>query len=86
MVVKIRAKPQLTLPSKTIKNLGISEGDEYEIVERDDGSILLVPVATYPKAYVENLEKEAKIKSNLKNGKQPVFSSVKEMLEYMGKN
>ena len=60
MVVKIRAKSQLTLPNKIIKNLGISEGDEYEIVERDDGSILLVPVVTYPKAYVDNLEKEAK--------------------------
>lgn len=87
MVVKIRAKSQLTLPNKIIKNLGISEGDEYEIVERDDGSILLVPVVTYPKAYVDNLEKEAKkIKSGLGSGKQPVFSSVDEMLKYMEKN
>ena len=87
MVVKIRAKSQLTLPSKTIKSLGISEGDEYEVVERDDGSILLVPVATYPKAYIDSLEKEAKkIKSNIKKGKQPVFSSVDEMLKYMEKN
>ena len=87
MVVKIRAKSQLTLPSKTIKSLGISEGDEYEVVERDDGSILLVPVVTYPKAYVDSLEREAKkIKTDLKTGKQPVFSSVDEMLAYMEKN
>ena len=81
MVVKIRAKSQLTLPNKTIKSLGISEGDEYEVVERDDGSILLVPVVTYPKAYVDSLEREAKrIKSDIENGEQPVFSSVDEML------
>ena len=87
MVVKIRAKSQITLPNKTIKNLGISEGDEFEVVERDDASILLVPVVTYPKLYVDSLEKEVKkIKSNLKKGKQPVFSSVDEMLKYMEKN
>ena len=87
MVVRIRAKSQITLPYQIIKNRGISEGDEYEVVERDDGSILLIPVVTYPKAYIEKLEKEAKkIKKNIKNGKQPVFSSVDEMLEYMEKN
>ncbi len=87
MVVTIRTKSQLTLPSKIVKSLGISEGDEYEVVERDDGSILLVPVVTYPKAYVDSLEKEARsIKKNIKSNRQPVFSSVQEMLDYMEKN
>ena len=87
MVVKIRAKSQITLPSKIIKNLGINEGDEYEVVERDDGSILLVPVVTYPKAYVEELEKEAKrTVSDVKNGKKPLFTSVDSMMEFLEKS
>lgn len=87
MVVKIRAKSQLTLPNKTIKKLGISEGDEYEVVEREDGSILLVPVVTCPKAYIDNLEKEVeKARLEIKNGNRPVFTSVDDMLEYMEKN
>lgn len=87
MVIKVRAKSQLTLPSKTIKNLGISEGDEYEVVERDDGSILLVPVVTYSKAYIKGLEQEVKkIKSSLENGEQPTFTSVDKMLSYLEKN
>lgn len=86
-MVKIRAKSQITLPNKTIKNLGISEGDEYEVIERDDGSILLVPVVTYPKAYVEQLEKEAKnVDEKLKTGKQPVFTSVDDMMAYLEKS
>ena len=87
MVVKIRAKSQITLPSKTVKNLGINEGDEYEVVEREDGGILLVPVVTYPKAYVAKLEKEIKAtKAKVKNGTQPVFTSVDDMMKHLEKN
>lgn len=87
MVVTIRAKSQITLPSKTVKVLGISEGDKYEVVERDDGSILLVPVVTYPKAYVDQLEKEVKAtEKSIKKGSQPVFTSVDDMLDFLEKS
>ncbi len=87
MVVTIRTKSQLTLPNKIVKNLGISEGDEYEVVERNDGSILLIPVVTYPKAYVDSLKAEVeKVKVEVKKGKKPVFASVDEMLKYMENN
>ena len=84
MVVKVRTKSQITLPNRTVKNLGINEGDEYEIVERDDGSILLVPVVTYPKAYVTQLEQEVKeTMSKVEKGEWPVFSSADEMLDHL---
>ena len=87
MVVTIRAKSQITLPNKTVKSLGISEGDKYEVVERDNGSILLVPVVTYPKAYVDRLEKEAKVtEEKMKNGEQPVFASVDDMMRHLEKS
>ncbi len=87
MVVTIRAKSQITLPNKTVKSLGISEGDEYEVIERDDGSILLVPVVTYPKAYIDQLEKEVKAtEKKIKNGEQPVFTSVDDMMSYLEKS
>lgn len=84
MVVAVRAKSQITLPNKTVKSLGIKEGDEYEVVGREDGSILLVPVVTYPKAYVDKLVKEfEKTSEKIDKGEWPVFSSVDEMMNYL---
>ena len=81
MVITVRAKSQITLPKNTVKNFKIAEGDEYEVVERKDGSILLVPVVTYPKAYVKKLEAEiAEAEKKIKAGKQPVYKTADEML------
>ena len=84
MVVSVRAKSQITLPNKMVKKLNIKEGDEYEAVERGDGSILLVPVVTYPKAYIDKLEKEAEeTMKKVKKGEWPVFDSVEDMVSYL---
>lgn len=84
MVVAVRTKSQITLPSKTVKKLGIKEGDEYEVIEREDGSILMVPVVTYPKAYVDMLEKEAEeTMKKVKKGEWPVFNNAEDMMSYL---
>lgn len=86
MVVAVRTKSQITLPSKTVKKLGIKEGDEFEIVERADGSILMVPVVTYPKAYIDKLKKEFNETSEkINKGEWPVFDNVNDMVEYLEK-
>lgn len=83
MVVELRAKSQITIPSETVKNLGLKTGDQFEVAERD-GGIFLIPVVTYPKAYVEKLESEAKKTAHeIKLGKRPVFDSVDAMLNYL---
>ena len=84
MVVAVRTKSQITLPSKTVKKLGIKEGDEYEIIEREDGSILMVPVVTYPKAYIEKLKKEFdEVSEKIDKGEWPVFDNAEDMTRYL---
>ena len=83
MVVALRAKSQITMPNNIVKSMGLKEGDEFEVVAKD-GGILLVPVVTYPKAYVEKLKKEvARAEKDLEDGKLPVFETVDEMMDYL---
>ena len=87
MVIKVRAKSQLTLPNNTVKSLNIAEGDEFEVFEKKDGSILLVPVVTYPKSYIKKLEAEVKETEKLiKAGKQPVYKTVNDMVKALEVN
>lgn len=82
MLAEIRGRSQITIPSEIIKKLGISEGDKFEIMERD-GGIFLCPVVVYPK---EKIAKVAKILKELKNDtkEQTAFESVEDMFSDMG--
>lgn len=55
MISELRAKSQITLPKAIVEKFGLSVGDKLEIIEKD-GAICIIPVAVYPKRYVENLE------------------------------
>lgn len=35
MLAELRNRSQITIPAEIIKNLGISEGDKFEIVQKD---------------------------------------------------
>ena len=48
MLAEIRGRSQITIPAEIIKKLGISEGDKFDVVEKD-GGIFLCPVIVYPK-------------------------------------
>ena len=48
MLAEIRGRSQITIPAEIIKKLGISEGDKFDITEKD-GGIFLCPVIVYPK-------------------------------------
>lgn len=80
MLVEMRARSQITLPNEIIKNLGISEGDKFEVEERD-GGVFLCPVVVYPKAKIEQL---AKIIKNHEKSPSAVFESVEEMFKDIG--
>ena len=82
MLAEIRGRSQITIPSEIIKKLGISEGDKFDIMERD-GGIFLCPVVVYPK------DKIAKIAEILKESesdtkKKTAFESVEDMFSDMG--
>ena len=82
MLAEIRGRSQITIPSEIIKKMVISEGDKFDIIEKD-GGIFLCPVVVYPK---EKLLKIAKVikgsETELKG--QKAFDSVEELFADMG--
>ena len=82
MLIEMRARSQITLPNEIIKNLGISEGDKFDAVERD-GGVFLCPVVVYPKA---KLEKIAQIIKDHDKDPTAVYESVGDMFKDLGIN
>lgn len=82
MLAEIRGRSQITIPAEIVKKLGISEGDKFEVIEKD-GGIFLCPVVVYPK---EKLAKIARIikESEMDIAKQTAFDSVEELFADMG--
>ncbi|TWH57580.1 AbrB family looped-hinge helix DNA binding protein [Desulfitobacterium sp. LBE] len=76
MLAELRAKSQITIPKELVDKLGLSEGDKMEIYERD-GIICIMPVAVYPKKYLDELREEINnTKVKIASGEQPVFDNV----------
>lgn len=72
MLTQVRAKSQITIPGAIVNRLGIQEGDQLDVTEKD-GVIQLVPVAVYPKSYIEQLQAEiAQLKGLQKNTNQTI--------------
>ena len=82
MLAELRGRSQITIPSEIIKKLGISEGDKFDVIERD-GGIFLCPVVVYPKDKITKLAKLIK-ESEADTKNQAGFDSVEEMLSDMG--
>ena len=82
MLAEIRGRSQITIPAEIIRRLGISEGDKFDIVEKD-GGIFLCPVVVYPKDKIAKIakiikESEADIKT------QKALDSVEDLFADMG--
>ena len=82
MLAELRSRSEITIPAEIIKRLGISEGDKFEVMEKD-GGIFLCPVVVYPK------EKLMALAQLLKNAEidaenQKEFASVEDMFTDMG--
>ena len=85
MLAELRTKSQITLPKTIVSNLGLSEGDQLEVYEKN-GTIYMTPVAVYPTSTISELQKEiSKMKTDIKNGKQPVFDNLDSLFEALEK-
>lgn len=82
MLAEIRGRSQVTIPADIIKKLGISEGDKFDITEKD-GGIFLCPVVVYPKNKIAKIAKLVK-DAEQETSKQSAFESVEEMFADMG--
>lgn len=81
MLAELRQKAQITIPKELVVKLGLSEGDKLDIFEKD-GFICMMPVAVYPKKYLEELREEiSDVKAKIASGEQPVFDSVDALFE-----
>ncbi len=81
MLAELRTKSQITLPKEIVSSLGLSEGDKLEVFERD-GIICMMPVAVYPKSYIDKLNNEISLlKENIRTGKQPTFDSIDKLID-----
>jgi len=81
MIAELRSKSQITIPKPLIDMLGLSKGDKLEIFE-DNGMICIMPVAVYPKGYVDKILADVKsIKKAVAEGRQPVFDNVDDLIE-----
>lgn len=86
MLAELRQKSQITIPKDIILKLGLNEGDKLEIFEKD-GVIHIVPVAVYPKKYIDELQKEInEVKAKIESGEQPVFDDIDALFEHLEGN
>ena len=80
ILAELRAKSQITLPKELVDKLGLTEGDKLELFEKD-GTICIMPVAVYPKRYIDELKSEIEAtKEKIASGEQPVFDTVDALL------
>ena len=85
MIVEVRAKNQITIPKEISKSLGINVGDQFDMIEKD-GMVYMIPVVTYPKAYMDELDKEMEqLREDIKSGKAKGFTDVDEMIAFLDK-
>lgn len=84
MLAELRQKSQVTIPREIVMKLGLREGDKLDVYEKD-GAIYLIPVAVYPKRYVDELQKEIKqVKEKIASGEQPVFDNIDDLFGHLG--
>ena len=77
MMIEMRSRSQITLPVEIVKRLGISEGDMFDVTERD-GGVFLCPVIVYPKAKLEQI---ARIIKEHKEQPSAVYENVEDMFK-----
>ncbi len=81
MLAELRTKSQITIPKEIVATLGLAEGDQLEVYEKD-GIICLMPVTVYPKKYVDEIQGEiTKLKNDIESGKKPVFDSIDSLFD-----
>lgn len=86
MMIEIRGRSQITIPSEIVKNLGIKEGDKFEVIEKD-GGIFLCPVVVYPKKEMVRIAKLIKeTDAEYNNGELKSYTDVDKMFMDMGIN
>jgi len=80
MLIEMRTRSQITLPSEILKNLGLRPGDKLEVIEKD-GGIFLCPVVIYPKKEIERI---AELIRDAEAEPSKAYESIENMFKDLG--
>lgn len=78
MIIELRKKSQLTLPKDVVRKLNLKEGDKLSI-EIKNGSIIIEPVAVYPKEYIYKLHEEIMLLKEDSKLDEYTFKNIDEL-------
>ncbi|MBN4050930.1 AbrB/MazE/SpoVT family DNA-binding domain-containing protein [bacterium AH-315-G05] len=81
MLVTLRAKNQITLPTEVIKKLNLQKDDRVEVEINENGQIVLTPVMIVEKKMVDDI-KEAF--DDVENGRVSEAISAYEIIKKLG--
>ena len=86
MLVKLRAKSQITIPKELIDELELTKDDTLDIFVKD-GIMCITPVVVYPKKYLLELQDElTQTKKRIATGEQPVFENIDALFAKLEEN
>lgn len=78
MLTQLRSKNQLTIPADLINKMGLYEGSKLEIEMNEDGKIVITPVVTVEKKWLDDVGKALK---QVENGDVSKAMEIKELLK-----
>jgi hypothetical protein len=68
------------MPKEIVVNMGLKDGDKFEVFEKD-GMICFLPVAVYPKSYVDKLKSIVeKTKADVASGETKGFTDIDSLI------
>ena len=83
MIIDLRKKSQITIPKEIVDTLNLQEGNHLDISMKD-GTIIIEPVAVYPKSYIKKLEETVmRINEESMNYDVGPFKSVEDVMKYL---
>lgn len=87
MVVELRQKSQVTIPSDILKALNLKTGDKLEFTVQD-GKIIVQPVVTVPKDqawfWSEKWQAEERtVEEQIKNGQVKSFDNIDDAINFL---
>jgi AbrB family looped-hinge helix DNA binding protein len=88
MLVEIKQKSQVTIPSELVKKLKLKPGDKLEVEERD-GCLIFTPVAVIPRDQMwfysrEWQEDELRVEQQIREGRVKTAGSKDELFRELG--
>ncbi|MGM0380351.1 MAG: AbrB/MazE/SpoVT family DNA-binding domain-containing protein, partial [Bacillota bacterium] len=78
MLIKLGSKNQITVPADIIKKIGLHEGSKLELEMTEDGKIVIIPVVTVEKKWLNDVGEALK---QVEKGDISKKMEIEELLE-----